>query len=138
MNFLNIKPLLTLSFWFKLAGEPLLPVLYYGFVVFFGLLVLASIVCGVISKKEKRNYILRFGAKYLKNWFLASGLTGFLFLFFNYERVIFLSSRFWYLIWFLAYGLWLIFILKKIKKLPEKESSLRKQTQFEKYLPKRK
>ncbi len=138
MNFLDLRPLLTLSFWFKLTGDPLLPVLYYGFIVFFGLLVLASLVCAVIYNKEKGNYVLRFGAKYLKNWFLSSGLTGFLFLFFNYERAIFLSSRFWYLVWFLAYGLWLFFILKKIKKLPEKETSLRKQAQFDKYLPRTK
>ncbi len=138
MNFLNIKPLLTLNFWFKLTGDPLLPVSYYGFVIFFGLLVLASVGCAVIYKKEKSNYLLRFGAKYLKNWFLAAGLTGFLFLFFGYERAVFLSSRFWYLVWLLSFGLWLFFILKKIKKLPEKETTLRKQAQFEKYLPKKK
>lgn len=133
-----IKPLLTLNFWFKLAPDPLLPVFYYGFLVFFGLLVVASVVCGVIYNKEKSRYVLRHSAKYLKNWFLAAGLTGFLFLFFGYERAIFLSSRFWYLVWILCFGLWLFFILKKIKKLPEKSANLRKQAQFEKYLPRTK
>ncbi len=115
-----------------------MPVFYYGFITFFGLLVFAFFICGAIYKKEKNNYVLRFGAKYLKNWFLAAGLTGFLFLFFSYERAIFLSSRFWYIAWLLGYGLWLFFILKRIEKLPEKETGLRKQAQFEKYLPKKK
>lgn len=115
-----------------------MPVFYYGFLIFFGFLVLSSAVCGIIYNKEKEKYILRFGAKYLKNWFLAAGLTGFLFLFFGYERAVFLSSRFWYIVWLLGFGLWLFFIVKKIKKLPEKEAGLRKQAQFEKYLPKKK
>jgi len=137
MRFLDIRPLLTLNFWFKLTGDPLLPVFYYGLVIFFSFLVFASVLCGIIFNKEKDKYVLRFGAKYLKNWFLAAGLTGFLFLFFGYERAVFLSSRFWYLVWFLIFGLWLFFIVKRIKKLPEKEKNLRKQAQFEKYLPRK-
>lgn len=133
-----IKPLLTLNFWFKLNPDPLLPAFYYGFFVFFGLLIFASVLCGVIYKKEKSRYILRHSAKYLKNWFLTAGLTGFLFLFFSYERAVFLSSRFWYVVWALSFGIWLIFIVRKIKKLPKKETELRKQSEFEKYLPKRK
>lgn len=138
MKIFDIRPLLTLNFWFKLTADPLLPVFYYGFFIFFGLLIIASIVCGIIFNKEKERYVLRFGAKYLKNWFLAAGITGFLFLFFGYERAVFLSSRFWYIVWLLSFGLWLFFIVKKIKKLPEKQTQLRKQEQFEKYLPKKK
>lgn len=138
MNFLDIRPLLTLNFWFKLTADPLLPVFYYGFFIFFLLLVFCGLVCGAIYKTEKKKYVLRFSAKYLKNWFLFAGIMGFILLFFGYERAVFLSSRFWYLVWFLSFGLWLFFILRKIKKLPEKETNLRQQEQFEKYLPKKK
>jgi len=133
-----IKPLATLNFWFKLAPDPLLPVFYYGFVVFFSLLVFASVVCGLIYSKERERYVLRYGAKYLKNWLLAAGITGYLFLFFNYERAVFLSARFWYVVWALAFGTWLIFVIKKIKRLPAKQTQLHKQARFEKYLPKKK
>ena len=133
-----IKPLLSLSFWFKLAPDPLLPAFYYGFVIFFGLLIFASVACGGIYKQQKENYLLRFGAKYLKNWFLAAGAFGYLLIFFGYERAVFLSSRFWYIVWFLSFGLWLFFIIRKIKKLPSKQKEMRRQEQFERYLPKKK
>lgn len=136
MNY--IQPLLTLSFWFKLAPDPLLPVFQWFFLIFFGFLILAGIVVSQIYKKKKENFILRFSAKYLKNWFLASGLTGFLLFFFSYERAVFLSARFWYVIWFLSFGAWLFFVIKKIKKLPQRAADLKKKAEFDKYLPKKK
>lgn len=139
MQILNyIKPLLAFSFWFKLAPDPLLPFFQMAFLIFFGLLVAAGIVAGQIYKKKKDNFVLRFAAKYLKNWLLAAGITGFLLLFFNYERAVFLSARFWYIAWFLSFGIWMFFIVKKIKTLPQKEDALRKKAQFDKYLPRTK
>jgi hypothetical protein len=136
MNY--IKPLLTLSFWFKMAPDPLLPFFQMAFLIFFGLLVVSGIIAGQIYKKKKENFVLRFAAKYLKNWLLTAGITGFFLLFFSYERAVFLSARFWFIIWFLGLGTWLFFIIKRIKTLPQKENALRKKAQFDKYLPKRK
>lgn len=133
-----IRPLLTLNFWFKLAPDPLLPPFQWGFIIFFVFLIFASVVCKVIFKKEKSRYVLRLGAKYLKNWFLVGGIMGCVFLFFGYERAVFLSSRFWYVVWALTFGTWLGFIIRKIRKLPKKEQELKKQAKFEKYLPKKK
>jgi len=138
MSFLDIRPLFTLSFWFKMVPDPLLPQFQWVFLVFFGLLIIASVVAGQVYKRKKDEFVLRFSAKYLKNWFLAAGITGFLLMFFSYERAMFLSSRFWYVIWFLSFGLWLYFIIKKIKALPEKEDGLKKKAQFDKYLPRTK
>ena len=133
-----IKPLLTLSFWFKMTPDPLLPFFQMAFLIFFGALIAAGIIAGQIYKKKKDSFVLRFTAKYLKSWLFTAGSTGALLLFFSYERAIFLSARFWYIIWLLSLGIWLFFIIKKIKVLPQKEGALRKKAQFEKYLPKKK
>ncbi len=135
MNY--IKPLLTLSFWFKTVGEPFLPVFYYVFLVFFTALLVAGIFGGMLYKKQKDYYVLRFAVKYLKNWFIWSGIAGYLWLFFTYERAAVLSSRFWILVWLLSFGAWLFFIVKKIKNLPKKEEESKRKAQFDKYLPKK-
>lgn len=133
-----IKPLFTLSFWFDMAPPPLLSIFYWAFFVFFSVLFLAGIICGRIYKKEKDNFVLRFSAKYLKNLFTTSGIVGFLLLLFSYERAIFLSSRFWFFVWAVSFGIWLVFIIKKIKLLPAKKEELRRHSEYNKYLPKTK
>ncbi|MBU1179509.1 hypothetical protein KJ885_01050 [Patescibacteria group bacterium] len=133
-----IKPLLTLQFWFKLTPPPLMPIFYWAFLIFFLLMLFASILCGRIYKKEKEQYLLRFGAKYLKNWFLTAGLVGFLLILFGYERAVLLSARFWYPLWVIGFGVWLFFIIKKIRELPKREAEFKHQAQFNKYLPKSK
>lgn len=133
-----IKPLFSLSFWFKLNPGQLMPMFFWFFVILFGLMVIGGTLCVRIEKKEKENFILKMSAKYLKNWFFTAGIVGFLFILFNYERAILLSSRFWYLLWFIGFGIWLGFIIKKIKLLPKREAEFKKQKEFNKYLPKSK
>ncbi|MFC1612257.1 hypothetical protein ACFL29_00180 [Patescibacteria group bacterium] len=136
MNY--IKPLLTLQFWFDLTPPPLLPVFYWFFLIVFLVFIVTAMVCGRIYNKEKDKFILRFSAKYLKSWFLSSGLVGLVLLAFNYERATLLAARFWFLLWLIGFGVWLYFIIRKIRRLPQREVELKKQAQFDKYLPKSK
>jgi len=133
-----IKPLLTFSFWFSITPPPLLPIFYWVFFILFSVLFLIGIVCRWIYKKEKNNFVLRFSAKYLKKWFILSGALGFLLLMFSYERAVFLSARFWFLIWGVGFGVWLGFIIKKIKTLPDRKDELKRHAEYNKYLPKTK
>jgi hypothetical protein len=135
MNY--IQPLFTTGFWFTTVSPPMLPAFYYGFFVFFVLFVVAGILSSKIVKKEKEKFVLRQAAKNMKGWFYAAGITGLTWLFFSYERAVLLSARFWILVWFIGFGVWLVFIIKRIKKLPAKETELKKQADFEKYLPKK-
>lgn len=132
-----IKPLITLQFWFDMTPPPLLPVFYWAFFIFFGLLIFAGITSGRIYKKKKEDFILRFSAKYLKNWFYSAGAAGLLLMMFSYERVALFSSRFWFILWFVGFGVWLFFIIRKLKVLPKKEEELNKKKEFVKYLPKK-
>jgi len=139
MSFLNyIKPLFTASFWFNLTPPPLLPLFYWCFFIVFAGLIIVGFVSSQVYQKKRDNYILRFSAKYLKPWFITSGILGLILLFFDYERATFFSARFWFLIWFISFGIWLLFIIKKIKQLPERQDLLHKKAEFEKYLPNRK
>ncbi|MBU4421347.1 hypothetical protein L6259_01865 [Candidatus Parcubacteria bacterium] len=133
-----ITPLLKFGFWFNIAPPPLLPFFYWAFFIFFVVLLFGGIVCGRIYKKEKENFVLRFSAKYLKNWFIVAGITGLLLLLFGYERAVFLSARFWFLVWAIGFGIWLGFIIKKIKILPTRKEELKRHAEYNKYLPKAK
>ncbi len=69
--------------------------------------------------------------------FLSTGLVGLLLLFFESERVLFLRSRFWYLL----LGAWFLYTLFRaleylVKKMPKEKAALEKRARLEKYLPK--
>lgn len=68
--------------------------------------------------------------------FLSTGPVGLLLLFFESERVIFLGSRFW----FLLLAVWFVYFATRavqyiIKKLPQEEAEREKRARLEKYLP---
>jgi len=137
MEIFDIRPMLSLGFWFKTAGEPFLPIFQYALFGLFTILFVLGLVSGIIFQKKKEVFILRFAVKYLKNWFLWAGIAGYSWMFFTYERAIFLSSRFWILAWLIGFGIWLWVIIRKIMRLPKKQEELRGRAQFEKYLPKK-
>src|SRR3989344_1520301 len=103
----HIKPLLTLSFWFRMNPDPFLPTFYYLFLGLFGLMIIGSIAAGQIWTRKRENYVLRHSAKYLKNWLLTGGIVGFFWTFFTYERATLLGARFWLILWAIGLGFWL-------------------------------
>ena len=127
-----MQNLLTWRFWFNLRPEPLLPIFFNLFLGFLILLLLISIITGI--KKNQKSLYKIFWKKFY-NFSVSILVIGSLLLFFNYERAIFLSSRFWLLIWLIIMLLWLIPIIKQLKLIPEKQKKLLEEQEFKKYLP---
>jgi FtsH-binding integral membrane protein len=101
---------------------------------FLGFIVL-SLVLRLIG--IKLSLLLRKRLFKLSNFCLTIAITGFIFLFFNYERASVIGSRIWFLIGGVGFLVWLGFILYDIiVRLPREKKALSEKEKFEKYLPK--
>ncbi len=134
---MNIANLFHLDYWFSqpfVAAGSSLWLLIGGFLV----LVLAGLVCKIVSlyKEEKFKKVILKRSSHLA---MTMGFLGLVWMFFRQERVVFLSLRFWLLLWVAVFVWWTLLIVKYItKRVPEIKTEEERLARIEKYLPKSK
>ncbi|MBT6691685.1 hypothetical protein HOB10_05135 [Candidatus Parcubacteria bacterium] len=106
-----------------------------------GLLIIfvgAIIVALYTHKKLKQNLGVAGKAwKRLQVWSWSVGLVGIMLVYFREVRALYLSSRFWLILWLLVSVVWLIYIIAKWKKdVPNKETQEKHKQEYSKWLPK--
>lgn len=127
-----MKNLLTLQYWFTLRPETLSPLANKVFIATILLLIVFSVL--FLWLKNRRGLYRHLFRKFY-NFSLSNAVIGLLFLFFNYENAIFFSARFWLLLWLIIMIVWLIFILKDLKKIPALKQRNSAEEIYKKYLP---
>jgi hypothetical protein len=125
--------LLDSNFWFNVspgafAGLTLKIIL--GVVL---LLIVAAVALRIY--KAKRRGIYGSLLARLSTFFSVFAIFILIFLFFNYEIIPILSSRFWYPLIVVIMGVWLVFILRSLKDIKLKKEETEKQKEIKKYLP---
>jgi len=124
--------LMTWKFWFALRPESLTTL---ALNLFIGLLVVLTVLAFLIALIKKKAGIYRGLYKKLYNLCIGNTIIGLIFLFFNYEMVPFFSARFWLALWAIEMIVWLMFILRKIKKIPLLKKQKAQEKELNKYLP---
>jgi len=124
--------LLTLNYWFALRPEMLQSL---GQKLFIGLIIGLIILTALLGIVKRGGGIYRLFFRQLYNFGWANIVIGLLFLFFNLESVPFFAARFWLGLWLIEMIVWLVFIFKDLKKIPEKKRQLAKDQEFQKYIP---
>lgn len=124
--------LLSLSFWFNLRPGSM-PATYRNILLGVAISLLISAVIFFVLKRRKGFYKKIFINLY--DFSVSNAFFGLLLLFFNYELVPFFSARFWFLIWVISAIIWLYYILKKLKEIPEKKRKSEEVDEIKKYLP---
>jgi len=135
-----LSPLFTLGYWFNPRPEPMSSLItqaLMGSIIV--LFVLALIFYFLAKAKMDKD---RVTARILKK---LNGLSSFLVVvllfmfFFFWQRIPYLSSRFWVLAWLITALIWLFFILRyAIVYAPERRAALLQEERYKKYLPKKK
>ncbi|KKR22060.1 MAG: hypothetical protein UT48_C0001G0073 [Parcubacteria group bacterium GW2011_GWE2_39_37] len=128
-----MKNFFTLDFWFNIRPGELLGSSLKALVLLVILLVAATLVSGSL---KKRKGLYRKTWERLFNFFTTNAVIGLLLLFFTYETVLFLSARFWFLLWALEIIVWLGFIYKQAKELPKLKEQREAENKYKQYLPK--
>ncbi|MFA6551053.1 MAG: hypothetical protein WCV41_00775 [Patescibacteria group bacterium] len=124
----------TFKLWFSLYPGPLTKMWQYALIVIV-IIFLASIV--VTWKFYNQNKKTLYAKLWLSgyNFALTGTIIGALLLFFCYESVPFLSSRFWFLLWAIGQGFWAYIIFKRLKQLPKIKETIAAKKEFNKYVP---
>ncbi|MFA6255367.1 MAG: hypothetical protein WC675_05065 [Patescibacteria group bacterium] len=103
--------------------------------VAFGLLIILGIVSKVLVTKTKDGLKVK-GWRRLFHLSLTIGILGFVYLFFAWQGVSLLASRFWLLILGLTALVWLGFIAKYLMwDVPKLRKGIEEKRKFEKYIP---
>jgi hypothetical protein len=124
--------LLTTNFWFNNQPGALLS---SSSKIFIALIILFfALAAAAYFLKSRKGFYSRLWGKF-GNFFVSHSLIGFVLWFFSTEQIPLLSARFWLLIWLVGAGVWLFFILRYSKTLPEKKRELQKEKEFQKYIP---
>jgi phosphoglycerol transferase MdoB-like AlkP superfamily enzyme len=128
-----MKNFFDYHYWFNLRPTSLAGGMQKYFLILVVLFLVFTLLLAFLKSKNKNLYsrILR----KLYTFFLTNFIIGLLLLFFTYEMVPFLSSRFWFLLWAAGIILWLYFILKEFVKVPKIKEELAKEKEFKKYIP---
>ena len=102
------------------------------------ILFVGSIVLAIYShSKISKNPLNKKLWQKIQVWAWTNGLVGLVFVTLREVRAIYLSARGWLLIFIIIMLVWLIFIIKFAKtKIPDKEEIMKKQEEFDKWLPK--
>ena len=125
--------LLSLKFWFNLRPGALLPIYQKTFVIFVLALIIFFLFCRLLAGR-KRGLYTSFWRR-LQSFSLANAFIGLILLFFSYELIPFLSSRFWLLLWAALMLSWLVFVAKSLLAIPEKKKKLEEEKEYKKYIP---
>lgn len=124
--------LLTAKYWFSVNPGALVPTAFnilIGVTVFF---FLASVLF-LFLKKKKSLYKGVFTSLY--NLSITGFIIGLVFLFFHYENLPFFTARFWLAIWVIIMAVWFFYIIKKVRRIPERKEEIEKEKELKKYLP---
>jgi hypothetical protein len=133
------KPLLDYRWWFNPRPTVLGPSLVGDIFAFFGWLLCLGIVLHVAGLALlKRDPLTSGVATRFGHLLTTTGLLGYVFLFFTYERIPLLGMRFWFGLLLAMFAVWLGRIGVYLAKDYPKELAHRKERfRFEKYFPKR-
>lgn len=126
---------LTWNFWFSARPGVLLGSSFKTLLGFAILLFFLAIIAHLAGKKWSKSLYANFWRN-IFYFFSTNSAIGLVLLFFNYEMVPFLSSRFWFLLWAIEMAVWFAFIYKILIQIPRRKEQLSKEKEFKKYLPK--
>jgi hypothetical protein len=125
---------LTTDFWFNISAgelEPPFQKILIGVTIIF--LILAIILVFLKKKNQNSFYYKTINSFHL--FFIVNFVIGLFLFFFTYQGILFLSSRFWFLIWVLSMLLWLNSIRLITVKIPNIKENAKNKADYNKYIP---
>jgi len=128
--------LLSKNFWLAAQPGTMTQPLAVGLLVIFSICLLAAIVLAIfMARRRALGPTARLWRK-VQNLCSTFGIVGFVILFFFWQQVPYLSSRWWLLVWLVGVLIWLGFIGRfGFVDLPARQAELEKQREQAKYLP---
>jgi amino acid transporter len=138
-NTFDIANFFSSKYWLSLRPEAYSPIVFKILVIFFLLMIVASVVFSKLSKNKKRPKHETKIFEKLVTFLGTIGFLSFLFVILKQYHLYFFSARFWGLIIFILAAIWLYKISKYIRvRVPEIKKENNERDEVKKYLPKSK
>jgi hypothetical protein len=137
MNIFDLRPLLSLGFWFNPIALPFVPLLGRFILGLMALSVVLGFACWAVSRygvkdREQKHFLRRVSA--LSLW---AGIVGFVLYGLNWQGVPILSMRIFWLVWLGAFGYWKYLIMRDyLVEMPKRKVAQAERSAYEKWLPK--
>lgn len=128
-----MQNLLTIKFWLNMRPGALLPVYHKTLIALIIIFAILFFVFSFLTKKKGDIYNKVWRS--LKSFSLSNAIISVLILFFTYEMVPLLSSRFWFLVWGIEILVWLFFMAQTAREIPKRREALDREKEFKKYIP---
>ena len=130
-----LKYFFNLNHLFSLRPQAMTPRAVIILAVIFGLLIILALIDWFLIKKTKDALKIK-GYRRLMHLKITMAILGFVYLFFAWQGVALLGSRFWLLIWLIVNLVWLFYIGQYLfKTVPKLRRDIDKKRKFEQYLP---
>lgn len=136
---LDLTKLLNSRYLFARRPEPNSELLF-TFAILFGLILISSgLLWLYFSRRERYEpFLMRLRIR-LVRWSFTTGFVGLLLIFFRWQGIPYLSSRFFLLLWLVISTVWfLTLITYLLKKFPGERTITQSHQLREKYLPRAK
>jgi len=138
---MDVKQLFELSYWLTPHPGPLDMKTVIFFLILFGSGIAGKIGLKIYQKKNKITFTKpekKLFAK-IESLCLTMGSFGLVWLFFAYENIIFLSGRYFFVLWCISVGIWAYLIWHYYEtNMQPAIKALKEREELEKYLPKKK
>ncbi|MFH1620833.1 MAG: hypothetical protein ABIB04_01985 [Patescibacteria group bacterium] len=136
---MTLPPPLTISYWFKPTPTLFIPVVNWIFLGLIACAVLAGFAMFFLKMRGGKEKLTKRALGKAGTFLLNFGLSGFVLYGLLYERVPYLSMRFWLLIWLVGFGYyaWLVYKYIFVEMVRIKQEKVERE-KFEKWLPKKK
>src|SRR3989338_987414 len=115
-NFMDLRPLFTLSFWLNVHAPFLTNREGFVFFLILAAVVIAGVIISLSANKRKLGRYVYLTRRKISNLLLSVGIVSLVFFFFMFERVRFFGARFWFLFIFIGAVVWVAFIFRFVKK----------------------
>ena len=129
-----MKELLNYRYWFNSRPEPLWPNDDKIIMWLFGFMVVLGLASFFLKRQNGQNpYRKILVSLFSLSW--VNLLIGSVLLFFSYELVPFLASRFWLILWALEAVIWIFFIFRDLLEIPKLIAKSESEKQYKQYIP---
>ncbi len=126
-------------YWLSSFPGPLSQLLATTLLVVFGLCIVLAVVVSILAGRGSLDSVAVRLHRKLQSFFATLGVVGFIILFFFWQQIPYLSSRYWLVIWFIIGLIWLYFIGRfGFIEVPKRRAEIAEEQRRKQYLPERK
>ncbi len=131
--------LFSFNFWFSSQPGVMTNILAKFLLIIFVICLIIAVIFYLVARAKKDDRVSFKLIKKLQNLFTTLGIVGFIILFFFWQQIPYLSSRYWLIIWLIVALIWAGFIGRfGFFEAPKRRAEISQKQKFEQYLPKKK